>query len=131
MGEIELANKRIYTFPVENPVTGDDIPRLFVPRAFHVQEIRALKIGGGIGTFDWELRYSASADDVGAGTLLESGAAVSNNTTGVQYLPPFDPGDPAIIPAANWVWLELTAVSTGLARPVMATVEMIGVEKGA
>ena len=48
----------------------------------------------------------------------------------MQYLPPFDPGDPLIIPAGNWVWLELTAVSTGLARPVMALVQLIGVEQG-
>jgi hypothetical protein len=130
MARIQLANKRVFSFPVENPVSNDDIPRLFVPRDFVVEEIRALKIGGGIGTFDWELRYSASADDTGAGTLLESDSAVSNNTTGVQYLPPFDPGDPAIIPASNWVWLELTSVSTGLARPVAVHVQMIGVERG-
>lgn len=131
MGRIVLANKRIYTFPVENPVSNDDIPRLYVPRDFHVQEIRALKIGGGAGTFDWELRHDANANNTGAGTLIESDAGVSNNTTGVQYLPPFDPGDPTIIPAGDWVWLELPSVSTGLARPVMVTVEMIGVEKGA
>jgi hypothetical protein len=129
MGSIKLASKRVYSFPVENPVSGDDIPRLFVPRDFEVQEIRALKIGGGIGTFDWEVRFSASADDVGAGTLLESDTAVSNNTTGAQYLPPFDPGDPAVIPASNWVWLELTSVSTGLARPVAVHVQLIGVER--
>lgn len=129
MASVQLANKRVYVFPVENPVTGDDLPRFFVPRAFHVQEIRALRIAG-TGTFDWELRYSPNANDQGAGTLLESDSGVSNETTGVQYLPPFDPGDPAIIPAGDWVWLELPAVATGLARPVGVVVQMIGVELG-
>lgn len=129
MGEIKLGNKRVLTFPVENPISGDDIPRLFIPRALLVEEIRALRIGG-TGTFDWELRYSANANDQGAGTLIESGSAVSNETAGVQYLPPFDPGDPTIIPASNWVWLELSNVATGLARPVAALVELIGSERG-
>jgi hypothetical protein len=130
MAEMQLGNKRVFLFPVENPVSGDDIPRLFVPRAFLVQEIRALKIGGGIGSFDWEIRYDPDANQTGAGTLLESDTGVSNNTTGAQYLPPFDPGDPAIIPAANWVWLELPTVSTGLARPVAVHVQLMGVELG-
>lgn len=127
---IQLAAKKQYVFFVENPVSNEDIPRHFVPRALHVQEIRAIKFGG-TGTFDWEVRYSANANDQGVGTLLESDTAVSNDTTGVQYLPPFDPGDPAIIPAGNWVWLELPVVSTGLARPVAAQVILVGVEKGA
>ena len=130
MGVIKLGSKRIYTFPVESPISGDDIPRFFVPRAFEAQEIRALKIQGG-GSFDWEIRYSPNANDQGAGTLLESGAAVTNETTGVQYLPPFDPGDPAIVPAGNWIWLELANVSTGLSRPIAVLVEVIGVERGA
>ncbi len=129
-GDIRLGNKRVYAFPIENPISGDDIPRFFVPRAFLVQEIRALKIGGGIGTFDWEIRYSASANDQGAGTLLESDTGVTNNTTGVEYLPPFDPGDPAIIPAGNWVWLEIPSTSTGIARLVGVIVQLVGVELG-
>ena len=129
MAEIKLANKRVYVFPVENPVTNDDIPRFYVARAFRVQEIRALKIGGS-GSFSWELRHSVNANDQGAGTLIESDAGVNNETTGVQYLPPFDPGDPTTIPAGDWVWLELPVVSTGLARPVAIIVQMIGVELG-
>jgi len=129
VAEIKLGNKRVYTFPVENPVTGDDIPRFFVARAFLVQEIRALKIQGS-GTFDWEIRYSPNANDQGVGTLLESDTGVNNETTGVQYLPPFDPGDPTIIPAGDWVWLELPLVSTGLSRPVAVLLQLIGVELG-
>lgn len=129
MADLQLSNKRVYTFPIENPVTGDDIPRFFVLKRFLVQEIRALKIQG-TGTFDWELRHSPNANDQGVGTLIESDAGVSNETTGVQYLPPFDPGDPAIIPASDWVWLEIPGVSTGLNRPVAILVQMIGVELG-
>lgn len=128
MGGIKLANKRVYTFPVENPVSNDDIPRLFVPRLFVVEEIRALKIGGS-GSFDWEIRFSPNANDQGVGTLLHSDTGVNNETTGVQYLPPFTE-DPPHIPATNWVWLELPVVSTGLQRPVMAHVQLIGVERG-
>jgi len=125
---IKLANKRVFTFPVENPISNDDIPRLKVPRDFVVQQIVALKIGGS-GSFDWELRFSPNADDQGAGTLIHSDAGVNNTTTGVIYLPP---GDFAAvtIPADDWVWLELPVVSVGLSRPVMAHVQMTGVERG-
>lgn len=128
MGEINLANKRVYTFPVENPISGDDIPRIKVPRAFIVQEIIACKFGGS-GSFDFELRFSPNADDQGAGTLLHSDTGVNNTTTGESYTPP---GDFAAttIPANNWLWLELPTVSTGLARPVMAYVQVVGVERG-
>ena len=126
-GKIQLANKRVFTFPVENPISGDNIPRLFVPRTFIPQEIRALKIGGGAGTFDWTLRFDPNANNTGAGTLLHSATGVSNNTTGVQYLPPFTNSP---VPAGNWLWLELANVSTGLSRPVMVMVEVIGVEQG-
>jgi len=125
MGAIKLANKRVYTFPVENPVSNDDIPRLFVPRLLVVQEIRALKIGGS-GSFDFELRFSPNADDQGAGTLLQSDSGVNNTTTGVIYSGPF-----VDVPAGDWLWLELPIVSSGLARPVMAHVQVVGVERGA
>jgi hypothetical protein len=130
MAEMQLGNKRTFSFFVETPVGGDDVPRWRVPRAFLAQTIHALLVGGGLASFDWELRYSASANDTGAGTLLESDTGVTNNTTGVLYLPPFDPGDPAIIPAGNWIWLELPVVSVGIARPVAATLELVGVELG-
>ena len=130
MAEMQLGNKRTFSFLVENPVTGDDIPRVFVPRAFLVQEIRALLIGGGLASFTWELRHDADASQQGLGTLIESAVGVTNNTTGDQYLPPFDPGDPTIIPASDWVWLELPTVTTGIARPVGSFVQMIGVELG-
>ena len=126
---IRLGMKRVYNFPVENPVGGDDIPRLFLPRAFRVEEIRALRIGG-VGSFDWELRYGPDASQTGGATLLESDTGVTNDTGGAQYLPPFDPGDPTTIPAANWLWLELPVVSTGLSRPVMVVVTVIGSELG-
>ena len=132
---IDLANKRIYPFFVENPVSGDDIPRWQVPRAFVVERITAIKVGG-TGTFDWELRFSAAANDQGAGTLIHSQAGVSNETTGVVYLPVTGPTPPlefapVTIPALNWVWLELPAVSTGIARPIAMLVQMHGVERGA
>lgn len=130
MGELQLANKRVFSFFVENPISGDDIPRIRLPRALEVRQIIALKIGGGAGTFDWELRHDPDASNTGAGTLIESDTGVSNNTTGDEYAPPFDPGDPTVIPANDWVWLELANVSTGLSRPVAVQVEMIGVEKG-
>lgn len=128
MGLIKLANKRVYTFPVENPVPNDDIPRIKIAREFIPQQIVALKIGGS-GTFDWELRFSPNANDQGAGTLLHSDAGVGNETTGITYGPPFTE-DPPNIPAGNWLWLELPVVSTGLARPVMAHVQVFGVERG-
>lgn len=122
-------DERMFPLILENPISADDIPRYKTIRPLLVTRIVALKIGGGAGTFDWEVRYSASANDVGAGTLLESDAGVSNNTTGVTYLPPFDPGDPAIIPANNYFWLELANVSTGLSRPVAVEVFLWGVEQ--
>lgn len=128
MGKINLQARRVYTFPVENPISGDDIPRLYVQQDFLITEIRALKIGGGAGTFDWELRYDTDADQQGAGTLIESDTSVSNNNEGEEYLPPFDPGAETVIPAGNWVWLELANVSTGLSRPVGVVVIMIGYE---
>jgi hypothetical protein len=126
MGAIKLANKRVYTFPVENPISNDDIPRLFVPRLLVVEEIRALLIGGGAASFDFELRHSPNADDQGAGTLLQSDSGVNNTTTGVIYSGPF-----ADVPAGDWLWLELPSVTTGLSRPVMAHVQVVGVERGA
>jgi len=124
---IRLAQKRVYTFPVENPISGDDIPRLRVPRSFDVQQIIALKIGG-TGTYSFALRFSPNANDQGAGTLIHSAAAISNETTGNTYTPP---GDFAAVtvPASNWIWLEITAASTGLSRVVMAHVQVVGVEK--
>ena len=116
------------TLLVENPVGGDDIPRVRLEKAFRVDSIYALKIQG-TGTFDWELRYSPNANDQGAGTLLESDAGVSNETVGVEYLPPFDPGNPAVIPAGDWLWLELPVVSTGLARPVAAVLVVNGTDQ--
>lgn len=121
--------QRVLTFGVENPISGDDIPRLWVPRAFLVEEIRALRIGG-TGSFDWELRYDADAGNTGGGTLLESDTGVTNDSAGEQYLPPFDPGAPTIIPAGNFIWLELANVSTGLSRPVMVTLFVLGRELG-
>lgn len=126
---IRLNPKRVYTFIVENPISGDDIPRFLVPREFVVEEIRALKIGGGAGTFDWELRFDADASQQGAGTLLHSDTGVANNTAGESYAPPFTE-DPPVVPADNWIWLELANVSTGLSRPVAVVVEAIGVERG-
>ena len=127
---IELDRKRVYTFPIENPVQGDDVPRHKMPHAFTVERIVVLKIGG-TGTFDWELRYSPNGNDQGAGTLIRAAAGENNETTGNEYLPPsFPSGDPTIIPADDWIWLELTAVSTGIARPVALTVIVYGVEKG-
>ena len=124
MAAILLANKRIYTFPVENPVTNDDIPRLFVPRTLVVEEIRALKIGGS-GSFDFELRFSPNANDQGLGTILQSDVAVNNETTGVIYSGPF-----VDVPAGDWLWLEIPSTSSGLGRIVMAHVQVIGVERG-
>lgn len=130
MAAIKLANKRVYTFPVENPISGDDIPRLYVQRTLIVQEIRALKIGGGAGTFDWTARFDPDASMTGGGTVLHSDTNVSNNTTGVSYTPPFTT-DPPIVPAGNWLWVELANVSTGLSRPVMTHIQIIGIESGA
>jgi hypothetical protein len=129
VGHIALANKRVYTFPVENPITNDDIPRIRVPRAFVVQTIIALKIGG-TGTFDFELRHSANANDQGAGTLIHSDAAINNETTGVVYAAGVD-FTAITVPSGDWIWLEITAASTGLARVVMAHVQAVGVERGA
>jgi len=125
---INLANKRLYVFTVENPVGGDDVPRWKVPRAFVVEEIIALKIGGA-GTYDWELRHSVNANDQGAGTLIHSDTGVSNETTGVVYVAGSE-FTPITVPASDWIWLELPTVSVGLARPVAATVIAVGVEKG-
>lgn len=130
MAAIKLANKRVIVLAVENPVSGDDIPRVFLPRSFVVEEIRALKIGGGAGSFDWTVRFDPNANNTGSGTVLHSDTNVTNNTTGVSYTPPFTT-DPPLVPAANWLWLELANVSTGLFRPVMAVVEVIGIERGA
>lgn len=127
MAEINLANKRIYTFPVENPISGDDIPRLYVPRTLVVEEIRALKMGGGAGTFDWRLGFDPNANNVGAGTTLHSDTGVSNNTTGVSYTS--FTNNP--VPSGNWLWLELSNVSTGLSRPLMVLLQVIGRERGA
>ena len=127
MGEIRLANKRIYTFFVENPISGDDIPLYRVPRDTLVQEIVAVR-RGGVGTFGWELRFDPDSVNTGGGTLLHSGAAVGS-TTGVIYSPPFTYA-PGLIPAGDWVWLELLAVSTGLSRPVAALVQMVAIEQG-
>lgn len=128
-GRIKLGKKKVISLPIENPISGDDVPRIRVPHDFHVTQIIALKSGGS-GGYDFEVRYSASADDQGAGTLLESGTNITNNTTGDVFNPPFDPGDPAIIPAGNWVWAELSNVATGLARPVFAMIQLHGSERG-
>ena len=117
--------------PAFEIVWGRRGPRHRMVRDFHVQEIHVLKLDSASGQFDWELRYDPDASQVGAGTVLESALAHTNNTTGVTHLPPFDPGDPAIIPAGDWLWLELANVTTGIFRPVMALVFAIGVEKGA
>ena len=95
--------------------------------ALAVTEIIALKIGGGFGTFDYEIRHSVSADDQGAGTLIHSVAAVSNNTTGLVHTPP---GDFAAItiPVGDWVWVEITAATTGISRVVAANVYLVGTE---
>lgn len=127
MADIKLANKRIIPFFVENPISGDDIPRIYLPRQLVVQEIRALKIGGGAGTFDWTLRFDSDASMTGGGTVLHSDTGVSNNTTGVSYTS--FTNNP--VPAGRWLWLELANVSTGLSRPVAVQVEVIAVERGA
>lgn len=127
-GDFLAATPKTYFFPVENPISGDDIPRIYVPRQFQVTEIRALRIGGG-GSFDWRIGFSTSADDVGAGTTLHSATGVTNNTTGVSYTPPFTT-DPPYVPAGRWMWLELSNVSTGLSRPVMVEVQVMGFERG-
>lgn len=128
MGSINLSSKKEYPFFVENPVPNDDIPRHRMTRAFRVDSIVALKIGGS-GTYDYELRHSPNANDQGAGTLIHSVAGVNNETTGDIDTPP---GDFAAItiPAGDWVWLEIPAASTGLARVVAADVRMLGVELG-
>lgn len=126
---INLAPKKAYPFTIGNPVTGDDIERHFVPRALVVEELIAVKFGG-TGTFDFELRFSANANDQGVGTLIHSDTGVNDETTGVSYTPP---GDFAAVtlPARSWVWIELRpAVSTGLARPVGMSLVMVGVERG-
>ena len=114
---------------MENPVTNDDIPRVRVNAAFRVTKIVALKIGGGIGSFDWEIRHSPNANDQGVGTLIKGDTGTSNETTGDEFLPPsFDSGDPTTVPADDWIWMELPSVSTGLARPVACTVMVFGFE---
>ena len=112
----------VLTFPVENPISGDDIPRHFLPNIFAPTEVRALKIQG-TGNFDFEIRYSPNANDQGAGTLLQAGSAIGNETTGVVFTGPYSD-----IPAGSWIWLELSNVATGLSRPVAVTVVVIGTE---
>ena len=119
--------ERAYSFPYLNAVIGDNHHRWRMLSALAVTEITALKIGGGVGTFDYEIRHSVNADDQGAGTLIHSVAGVSNNTTGDVDTPPGD--FPAItIPAGDWVWVEITGATTGINRVVAANVYLVGLE---
>ena len=112
---------------VENPISGDNVPRILVPREFICQIIRVVKLDSASGQIDWRVRFDPDASQVGSATILHSATGVSNNTTGVTYLPPFTNGT---VPADNWVWLELDNVTTGIDRPVAVMVELIGVERG-
>jgi len=125
---IRLPQKRVFSFPVENPISGDDIPRLRVPRAFVVEQVIALKIGGS-GTFDFEVRFSPNANDQGAGTLIFGAVGQNNETTGNVFTPPGDFA-PVTVPTGDWIWLEIPSTSTGLSRVVMVQVQVVGVEKG-
>ena len=132
MGLISLNPKKVIVLPIGTPISGDDIPRILVPRAFRIEEIRALKLDQVSGSVDLDIRFDPDASQTGGGTLLLSVAGISNNTTGQQFLPPFAGGSGAVIvPADNHVWPELSNVSTGLARPTMFEVHLIGIELGA
>ena len=128
MGSIRLANKRIYSFFVENPISGDNVPRILVPRQFIAQTIRAVKLDSASGSLDWTLRFDPDASQTGGGTILHSATGLANNTTGTTTSAPFTNGT---VPADNWLWLELANVTTGIFRPVAVMIEVIGVERGA
>ena len=128
---IKLAAKRVFTFGVENPISGDDIPRFRVPRSFTVERITALAIQG-TGQLDFELRFDPFADQQGFGTLIQAGAGIGSIAADRQAGRLFTVADfgVVVIQTDDWVWLELSNVSTGLARPVAMSVVMTGVEKG-
>ena len=130
MASLDLDNAKALVMMQPNPVPGDDMLRYRFDRDFLVLKIAAGKIQG-TGTFDFELRFDANPSNQGAGTLLKSSTGITITTGWDIFLPPsFDSGDPTIIPAGDTLWLELPVVSTGLARPVAAQLQVYGVELG-
>lgn len=130
MGRIQLANKRVYTLFVENPISGDNIPRIKVPRLFRCQEITYLKLDSASGSVDVTIRFDPDASQTGGGTVLDARVGVTNNTTGLVIVPPFS-GGVTDIPADNFLWMELANVTTGIFRPVSFSAQLVGVERGA
>ncbi len=129
MGDIALANKRIYPFFVENPISGDDVPKIRVPRDFVPEQIVAVMGPGGFGAqFDWELRYDSDASDTGV--VIHSDTGVNNQTTGDVYdvVTHFAA---VTVPAFEFIWLELANVTSSIFRPLWCLVEVHGTERGA
>lgn len=129
MGRINLANKRVYPFFVENPISGDDVPKIRVPRDFVPEQIVAVMGPGGFGAqFDWALHFDPDASEVG--TVIHSDTGTNNQTTGDVFDVVTDFAS-VTVPAYDFIWLELSNVTASIFRPLWCLVEVHGTERGA
>lgn len=128
MGSIILANTRLYPFNIENPISGDDFPKIRVRHDFVPEQIVAVMGPGGFGAqFDWSLRFDPDVDE--PGTIIHSDTGVNNGNFGVIYNVGVE--FPAItVPAGDYLWLALENVTASIFRPLWLLVEVTGIEKG-
>lgn len=91
-----------------DPIAGDDdIGAIWMERSITVAELKAVLKGGTSPTATYDVFYNTSRVDAGSTSVKGSGSAVSSTTTGDSETSLSN----ATIPAARWVWLDVSAVS--------------------
>jgi len=117
---------------VENPIVNDDDPSFYTREPITVRQLTSIlrlpSAPPGTPLVTWRLRFGPNRDATGT-AIVNAGstttAATPAHTTTGHVITTFDN---ASIPANSWVWLELTAVTTLLNRPLSFSVTIDGDE---
>lgn len=95
---------------IELPENGDMLIMGYAPVDITLDSVEHVAVAAGAVSVTWNLRYATTKDESGGAgsdvwaanqvTSTKAGASITTFTNGV-------------IPAGNWVWLEVRAAPTG------------------
>lgn len=92
------------SFP--SPAAGDKVTLFYTAAALTVSELDAVLVGSATPSATWTVRYAADRSTTGT-EVVTSGTTTTTTTTAQATTSLTNPS----IPAGNWVWVEITAVS--------------------
>ena len=102
--ELTALALRVRSITVENPIANDNFALFFTDIAITIQQLNFVLQGATNTTIF--VRFAADRSAAGT-SVINAGTVVSNTTAGQE----FTSFDNAAIPAGNWVWIEITAIT--------------------